>query len=240
MRRTVFLLAVLSVAATCLAGDLLHRRTKTIRVCTIPPYGYDYRPASLPVYEISETAVFLTAEIGPIRVPPDPTAPSVPPAPPVPPGAKVVVVAPTPAVPLPGLPRPLPLRAKSFQFETRALQIDHCLVSNIVLTLREDGVWFASFRAEQNPALVPVEVRPQAERFVRNRFRLRFHPVALSPLPADPNLRGLAPPQPVDIEVPPVWVEKGDVQTLQLTHQLPAVREYFDSIERVQVEFRYE
>ena len=133
----------------------------------------------------------------------------------------------------------IPLRGKVFQFETTALQLDHCAVSNIALTLREDGSWFANFVVTQNPGLVPNEVRPIAERFVRNRFYLKFQPLALAPNP--PDVPRLGEPQPFVLEVAPFWVEKGKTRSIQLgAQQFPAAREYFESIRRVQVEFRYE
>jgi len=129
-----------------------------------------------------------------------------------------------------------------YQLQQSGIQNDHCLLSDVAVTLFENGDWIVSCRAVQNPELVEPDQQPVFERFKRNRFMISVRGLGAFPL-TEPTPDGvLAKPMLFNIELPDEWMERGEVRTIrrQQPHGDKNVQRYFNDIDRIEVELRYE
>ncbi|MBI3467735.1 MAG: hypothetical protein HY000_32405 [Planctomycetes bacterium] len=166
---------------------------------------------------------------------------------PVPAGVLPAPLTAPPRVGMIGEPRPL-AHAKLFQFREAALRSDHCSISHIAVRLQENGYWWISLRADQNPREVPpVEIatptmtleepKQFTEHLLRNQFFVRVHCIGGHGPGTERGLLGT--PVMVQLEPAPFWVQRGMPYPLIGTGFHPAVVEFYDLIDRVEVEFFY-
>jgi hypothetical protein len=131
--------------------------------------------------------------------------------------------------------------AKVYQLDKATILNDHCQLSNVSVTLLENGDWDVTFRAQQNPNLVEPKVRPVYERFRRNRFRIVVRGLGEFPLRDPAEVPVLAKPVYCELLIPDFWMERGEVRTIRQSGQnCEMVRRYFDHVDRMEVELRYE
>lgn len=144
-------------------------------------------------------------------------------------------------------------RIRLYQFiEAPALRVDHCFVLRPSVTLSSTGTWVVSFRAVQNPIVtandpfLPIirdEIREQVKQtsqILRNRFHVQVRGYAARPLANGPGATTLSAPVLFEAHVTPFWVERGVPREIRVSYDSPDVARYFDLIDRVEVEFRYE
>ena len=134
---------------------------------------------------------------------------------------------------------------KAFQFvDTPNLVIDHCAISNMTVLLDEDGNFTVTMRAVQNAEITERRIttsEPQqlvTANLLRNRFHVdvrcfgRHGPAGANPLMGKPIV--------VPIELQPFWVQRGQPDTQHQVGGDPRIKRYFDLIDRVEIEFKYE
>ena len=138
-------------------------------------------------------------------------------------------------------------RVKSFQFvKDPTLQIDHCSVSEMSVLLHESGRWTVSLRANQNPLIASrildvTTLEPKqlfTDHLQRNQFHIIAHCYAQFG-PGDGNTV-LGKPLVVPLYVKPFWVQRHRPYPLFETDYHPDTQRYFDSIDRVEIEFAYQ
>ena len=163
--------------------------------------------------------------------------------PPLPP---VVPDSPVPG-PLLSVARPGP---QVYQLNRTRLQIDHCFLSRVAVTLHPDGMYQISLRADQNPEpgndirspLLPgerVETTRQTSHLRRNLFIVKVRGYGVFPtLGERPSL---APGQPVLVELPvhQFWVQRGEPASMLFEGRSESVARFHELIDRVEVEFTY-
>lgn len=230
-RRTLTLSAAVSVMVGAAAiGGVKRHHVKAPVQCGIPPR--DYQPALLPYDSVPVVAVSSGArEVRVIA-----TEPST--------GAMVVPER--------------KLRVRVYQFPLTDLASGHCSVSQLTLSLREDGQWIASLRADQNPRPIemtessppvqasPLAAIPQTSHIRRNLFRVSFSCLGVFPnseptavkLDAVGNLP-LGHPVYDVIQPAAFWVQSGQPRTMRWSAVSDDVRQYFDLIDKVAIEFSY-
>jgi hypothetical protein len=152
-------------------------------------------------------------------------------------------------------------RVKFFQLPVTQVQLDHCYLSRVALALHENGTWTLSMRADQNPWMTGVKnevstpvqlpgavssLRPpiptltkETNSLKRNQFFIKVR--CYGGYPVYEALPALAPGKPVLFELPTAifWVQRGYPYDFWAKQALPAVGQYFDVIDRVEVEFSY-
>ncbi len=152
-------------------------------------------------------------------------------------------------------------RVKYFQLSQRVVTLDHCSLSRVVLVLHESGQWTLSMQADQNPWMTgpnnevtgPVQPGPsvsavrspapelekQTAGLKRNLFTVRVR--CLGDYPVLESQPALAPGKPVLVELAPdpFWVQRGCPFDFWKKESAPALSNYFDLIDRVEVEFSY-
>jgi hypothetical protein len=152
-------------------------------------------------------------------------------------------------------------RVKFFQLSETKVQLDHCSLSGVVLTLHESGEWTLSLRADQNPWMTgpdhQVSAPPQAagatsavlpaspnlgketDSLKRNQFFVKVR--CYGGYAAREAQPALAPGKPVLFELPTAqfWVQRGYPYDFWAKQPLRDVSRYFDLIDRVEVEFSY-
>jgi hypothetical protein len=157
-----------------------------------------------------------------------------------------------------GRPAIVPPRVKLYQFTPTVLQIDHCSISRIAMTIDENGHWRLNLRADQNPyaenpgavvtvpAKVPRRIQPalplkQTTHLKRNLFVIQVRGLGASSEPL------ATPPSPSALGKP-VLLSIGPIEFLvQRSVPYAAVFEdvnrdaaiFFDLIDRVEIEFSY-
>ncbi|MBI1913277.1 MAG: hypothetical protein HYS12_00740 [Planctomycetes bacterium] len=238
--RWQFVVAATAVLCSTGAGVSYHR-TKARPLCGLPCYDYQHGSVSPSVTAQSFTAVLVEQRV--------PFSPGVPPA-----GTPTdVLQGATPLV--------LRERVKYFQLPVAQMQVNHCSLSRVALTLHESGSWALSMRADQNPWMTgqdnevstPVQLRGavsalnppipprrlESNGLKRNLFIVKVRCYAAYPLTE--TLPALAPGKPVLFELPvqEFWVQRGVPYDFWAAQGLPAARQYFDLIDRVEVEFSY-
>ena len=138
-----------------------------------------------------------------------------------------------------------------FQLRETRLQIDHCFLSRVAVTLHPDGRYQVSFRADQNPMPGDRDVRSplrpgevvnvplQTTQFRRNLFIVKVRGYGVFPTLGDRP--SLAPGQPVLVELPvePFWVQRGEPYAGLAEGHSDAVRQFLPLLDRVEVEFTY-
>ena len=152
-------------------------------------------------------------------------------------------------------------RVKFFQMPVTTVRLDHCSLSRVVLTLHESGHWTLSLRADQNPWMTgpghvvstsvqlpgavsalrpPIPNLPkETDGLKRNQFLVKVR--CYGGYPVREALPALAPGKPVLFELPTAifWVQRGYPYDFWAKQPLPAVSQYFDLVDRVEVEFSY-
>ncbi len=166
--------------------------------------------------------------------------------------ARLVTLNRIPANRLPGGGDPLAPTPMVYQLAASRLQLDHCFLSRVAVSLSADGSYEISFRADQNPVasndpgspLRPSDAQPawtlQTAQLLRNQFIVKVRGYAAYPLPSTPP--NLAPGKPVLVEFPiePFWVERGKPYSGFVTGVASdALRKKFEFIDRIEVEFTY-
>jgi hypothetical protein len=142
------------------------------------------------------------------------------------------------------------LRAvKAFQFvDHPRLQVDHCSISQITVNLYESGDWTLSLRADQNPIqLVPPEIdrdvttSEEVTRFTdhikRNLFKVQLRGYARTGGATAESAVGK--PVVIPLEVASFWVQRQQPRWHVDTGNDAWIRQYFEIIDRVEIEFTY-
>lgn len=134
---------------------------------------------------------------------------------------------------------------KSFQFVDRSkLQIDHCSISQMSVLLHESGHWTVSLRADQNPLpeqgrkVTTIEpTRKFTDHLKRNEFYVTVRCYAGPLTGGTDSLVGK--PLVIPLRIQPFWVQRQEPYQLFETHHDPRIQDYFNLIERVEIEFAY-
>lgn len=227
MKRPIGLLYFAAAAVVTVVAAGPHRGvTRPATSCSLPNHDYHYRDFSQPVRSVSAVGI--------------------------------LVRAPLPIAGMTELGRErlrwtgddASLRAvKAFQFVDRPrLQVDHCSISQITVDLYENGDWTLNLRADQNPIqLVPPEVdrdvttSEEISKFTdhikRNLFNVQLRCYARAGGAAAESAIGK--PVVVPLEVAPFWVQRQQPRWYVDTGNDPWIRQYFEIIDRVEVEFTY-
>jgi hypothetical protein len=162
----------------------------------------------------------------------------------------------------PGAPRGLVReRIKFFQMSQSGVAIDHCSLSQMSLTLHESGFWTLSLRAHQNPWMTgPLHevsgpgqligavnawqgtaprLPMETDSLKRNQFFVKVR--CYTGYGVRDTLPAVGPGKPVLFELPTAifWVQRGYPYDFWAKQPMPAVAQYFDLIDRVEVEFSY-
>jgi hypothetical protein len=138
-----------------------------------------------------------------------------------------------------------------YQFLEPRLQIDHCFLSRIAVTLHPDGRYQISLRADQNPLPGDADVRSplrpgevlniplQTTQLRRNLFIVKVRGYAHFQEFAGRS--SLVPSQPALFELPvePFWVQRGEPYSGLFEGRHEAIRQFLPLIDRVEVEFTY-
>ena len=224
-RRTALILTGLAVAGGPAAAEWPRHK---VRPGTLPGVPcLPYRPS-----EVNPRPTVSVVSL--IRVPAGPAPSAVPLVPAVVPDAPGFV----------GTPQVYQLR------ETR-LQIDHCFLSRIAVTLHPDGRYQVSLRADQNPQPGDADIRSplrpgetmnvplQTTQLRRNLFTVKVRGYGTFPVLGDRP--SLAPGQPVLLELPveQFWVQRGEPYSGFFEGRSDAVRQFLPLLDRVEVEFTY-
>lgn len=156
-----------------------------------------------------------------------------------------------PAERLPGTPAGDIGATQVYQFLDPRLQLDHCFLSRMAVSLAANGTYRISFRADQNPQpggadvmspLPPGEALTttlQTTQLRRNLFFVTVRGYANSP-PVG-GRPGPNPTAPVVWEVPvePFFVERGRPYSGLVEGRSEAARRAYPLVDRVEVEFTY-
>lgn len=139
------------------------------------------------------------------------------------------------------------LRIKSFQFvKAPTLQIDHCSISQMSVLLHESGRWTVSLRANQNPLNVqqPLNVttgepiRLFTDHLQRNQFQVVVRCYVQHGSGDSDTLIGK--PMIIPLHVKPFWVQRQEPYPLFEAGYHPHIQQYFESLDRVEIEFAYQ
>lgn len=137
--------------------------------------------------------------------------------------------------------REAPAKISFYQLEQSSLKIDQCEISRVGLQLHDGGDWVLSLRADQNrradDGTLP-EFMPQLH-LKRNLFVVRIRgygnfteaPLAAAVRSGKPELLDLGPIK--------FWVENGQPRYLRVGETDSRIERFFESIDRVEVEFFY-
>lgn len=159
----------------------------------------------------------------------------------------------------PGLPAVAGSTLVYFKLVQASLVNGHCSISNVALTIRDDGYWSLGLQADQNP-IVPqsnpplVAASPAPPRIIlrgatlpsrftahikRNQFIIRVRGYGAYPDltdPATPSGRPIL----FALQIPPFWVERElPLRPLPFEGKNGLIAEYFKSVDRVEVELTY-
>lgn len=210
-RKLLWGLSGLGLTATLAGGADWLRRTEIRPYCHLP--AYDYRPIRPENPTSAVSTIAITSSV---------TSRAERPAEPGQPASTITT------------------RTKTFQLATASLQNNHCRLDRIALIIAEDGTWALSFRAQQNPSLVPEQERPQYERFLHNQLLVAVRGVGLFPLGESPDTTVLGKPEFFKICLAPFLVHKREERILRWTGHSQEIAETFDAINRIEVDLRYQ
>lgn len=215
-----------AVAVTVVAAGPHRGVTRPATDCALPHHDYQYRDFSQPVQSVSAVGI--------------------------------LVRDPLPTVGLSELDRERLRRTgdaaalrsvKAFQFVDRPrLQIDHCSISQITVNLYENGEWTISLRADQNPIqLAPaaanrdVTTSEETVKFTdhikRNLFKVQLRCYARTGGAVADSALGK--PVAIPLDIAPFWVQRQQPRWFYDTGNDSLIRQYFDMIDRVEIEFTY-
>lgn len=221
MTRIKDLLLVASVVVCCSAPHFYV--TRPCPSCSIPGRQYQYKKFSPTVASLSSAAIAQIDLVPPKRLVP---------------GSNWEIAGQTRVA----------RNTKIFQFvKNPALRIQHCQISQIAVSIAQDGGWTINLLAEQNippaPLQVPQDVVssqpivPFTEHLLRNEFYVTFrffgHFDAVDPTEM------LGKQVVTELEIPAFWVQKGVPYQLLRHGFNPQLGDHFTSIDRVEVNFRY-
>jgi hypothetical protein len=145
------------------------------------------------------------------------------------------------------------VKLRYFQMPVRGLFIDHCSITRVVLTIRDDGQYLVSFRADQHVKLsgaigdpvIPLEVefRPlrskEVNQLKRNEFTVRFRLLGGSG-PRDTLAPvGVGRPVLVKLAMDPFWVQRGEPYDFFAKGSSVDVKDYFSLVDLIEVDFSY-
>jgi hypothetical protein len=227
MKRPLGLLYFAAAAVvTVVAAGPYRGVTRPATSCSLPNHDYQYRDFTQPVRSVSAVGILVREPL------------------------------PTVGMTEFGLERlrrtgdAVSLRAvKAFQFIDRPrLQMDHCSIAQITVDLSENGDWTISLRADQNPIqLVPpaldrdVTTSEETAKFTdyikRNLFQVQLRCYARTGGAIADSTDGK--PGVIPLEVAPFWVQRQQPRWYVDTGNDPGIRQYFDIIDHVEVEFAY-
>jgi hypothetical protein len=150
------------------------------------------------------------------------------------------------------------LRIRVYQFPAMGLGIDHCGISRMALTTREDGFWRLSLRADQNPRPEPTSMKTapdvqaqvrglpdvilkQTGHLKRNLFVVRLRGLGsfTEALPVNSALPVVGKPVLAEFPDQYFWVQSGVPRPYLSQGVDPDIAASFDRIDRVELEFSY-
>ncbi|MFN0054898.1 MAG: hypothetical protein ACKV0T_22230 [Planctomycetales bacterium] len=222
LKRAVTIAGLLLVLTAAALGG--HHRMKARRHCGIPgEYAYGVVAAKPPARAVSSTATLLRGD-----------SPA---------------TTPNSAATLPGA---TATAVKSYQLESSSLQVDHCAISRLAVLLDRNGRCRISMQVDQNTketAARAANPRPndasqqisnvQTNHQKRNEFHVVVRGYGNSPLKEDPASVPLGKPLVFRVEVCPFWVQNGESRDVVVEVPSDNVREYFDLVDRLEVDFWY-
>jgi hypothetical protein len=133
-----------------------------------------------------------------------------------------------------------PVRVRSFPLRKKEITIDHCRISDVVVTIAESGDWTVDMLAEQNPKLLSNEMQPRIQIYHQNKFHITVRPLLGSQVVSPDSLDDVVAPTVSSLKVSPFWLEKGQMQHIHHAEYDPQLAARFDSIRLVAVDFQYE
>lgn len=215
MKRTVLIPAgILTVTALAWSGDRWCGRPVR-KYCHLPCYDYRGRPPSNPVSQTTTAAINLTAE--------------------------EVIVDPLERLEAgPGAAGTRTLKIKTFQLADSEIRNDCCRLSQVSITICEDGTWIVNAVAEQNPDFVDEVQRPRFFNFKRNRFYVDVRGVGLATALDPPATRVLGQPQFCHLEFDSFWIEARQKRVMRWTGTSKEIDNTFTLVDRIDVDLRYE
>jgi hypothetical protein len=251
--RRLLILALLIGAATTAAAGVHHHKTRPCPQCGIPRADYQFRDRSPSVTAVSKTHVFLD----------DPNALLPPAAPTVSRTEKTTIntsrtesqgkeIASTRTeqgqIQLERLPTPPPNAAqavkrniKLYQWDQAKLEIDQCSISRLALQMNRNGDWELSLRADQNPRPAAGQAQPfnPTAHIKRNQFVVHMRCYGNFTSAADGT--GTIAGRPILAELNPgeFWVQNGEPRNIRTAGSSQLVKDNFDRIDRVELEFFY-
>lgn len=217
-KRIAFTVSIIASAVVA-AAPTYHRTRPGVR-CDIPDREYQYKKYSQPLRSLSNIAVLIDPRVTTNSFRGESISPA--------------ILASSDQI-------------KSFQFvKDPTLQIDHCSISQMSVLLHESGRWTISLQADQNPVnatrILDVTTIERKQLFTDHLQRNCFHVVARCYAQygsVDGNgLLGKA--FVIPLEVRPFWVQRQQPYPLFESEYHPDVKKYFDSIDRVEIEFAYQ
>jgi hypothetical protein len=127
-----------------------------------------------------------------------------------------------------------------YQLDQPRLEIDHCSVSRVALQLHDNGSWVLSLRGDQNPRQEGEERTFQPRLHLkRNLFVVRIRGYgSFREAPTAANM-AVGKPELVDLEPVRFWVQNGEPRYLRVGGHDWRIREFFELIDRVELEFFY-
>lgn len=138
---------------------------------------------------------------------------------------------------------------KTFSFgESPVLRIGHCSISKMSVQVYDSGGWSVSLQADQNPnpgsdeavnavrdVTTAEPIQSFTEHLQRNQFFVRAY--CYANYGRGRRAGALGGPTVIPLELEPFWVQKGVSHPLVVTGSLPRVRQLFQQIDRVELEF---
>jgi len=138
---------------------------------------------------------------------------------------------------------------KVYQLNQESLILGHCRLSRVALQVHDDGRCVLNLRAEQNfpgaqqgsvgPETTPTASTTQTLHIKRNRFTVTVRGFGL--FPVEESLDSPSTGKPVLFTMGPknFWVQNGEPYNLVLRCMSEYARDYFELIDRVEVNFSY-
>ncbi|MCO6457438.1 MAG: hypothetical protein J5I93_19225 [Pirellulaceae bacterium] len=126
-----------------------------------------------------------------------------------------------------------------YQLYDPKLDIDFCSISRVALQMHNNGQWVLSLRADQHQREL-VEQGYQPRLYVkRNQFVIRLRAYGnFAELPTAAAIQS-GKPELVDLPEIKFWVQNGEPRFLRTTGHDDRIRQYFDLLDRVELEFFY-
>lgn len=136
-------------------------------------------------------------------------------------------------------------RIHVYQWDESDLKVDHCSISGVVLQFYKDGRWTLSLRGHQNPASEAALGPAAAEsgrytaHLKRNEFVVQFRCYGLYQVGVSSAARSVGKPVLFPLGPLKFWVQRGEPREYVFMGCDDEVREFFDRIDRVELEFYY-